>query len=85
MSETNGREKINTTEATLILDGIHRMFAHRESGFKKIEAVEWKKKSLDYEAAKTALFLESADQKRNPLIQSQYSTTTDFYQQQDGK
>ena len=38
-----------TTEATLILDGIHRWFAFKESVLKKIEAVEWKDKPLDYE------------------------------------
>jgi plasmid maintenance system antidote protein VapI len=50
-----------TTEATLILDGIHRWFAFKESGFKKIDAVEWKDKPLDYEKNKTAFLLESAE------------------------
>ena len=55
---TNGN---GATEATVILDGIHRLFAFRESGLKKIEAVEWKKKPIDYEKTKTALLLESAE------------------------
>ena len=46
--------------ATIILDGIHRWFAFREKGIKKIPAVEWKDKPLDYEKNKTALLLESA-------------------------
>lgn len=33
-------------EATLILDGIHRWFAFKEYGLKKIRAIEWKKKPL---------------------------------------
>jgi transcriptional regulator with XRE-family HTH domain len=45
---------------TIILDGIHRWFAFKESGIKKIAAVEWKDKPLDYEKNKTALLLESA-------------------------
>ena len=49
-----------TTEAIIILDGIHRWFAFKESGFKIIAAVEWKDKPLDYEKNKTALLLESA-------------------------
>ena len=49
-----------TTEATIILDGIHRSFAFKEKGIKKIAAVEWKNKPLDYEKNKTALLLESA-------------------------
>ena len=49
-----------TTEVTIILDGIHRWFAFKESGIKKIAAVEWKDKPLDYEKNKTALLLESA-------------------------
>ena len=49
-----------TTEATLILDGIHRWFAFREKGIKEIPAVEWKDTPLDYEKNKTALLLESA-------------------------
>jgi len=53
--EDNGK-----TDATLILDGIHRWFAFKESGIKKIAAVEWKDKPLDYEKNKTALLLESA-------------------------
>ena len=53
----NGNE---TTEATIILDGIHRWFAFKESGIKKIPAVEWKDKPLDYEQSKVALLLESA-------------------------
>ena len=50
-----------TTEATIILDGIHRWFAFKESGIKKIPAVEWKDKPLDYEKNKVALLLESAE------------------------
>jgi DNA-binding XRE family transcriptional regulator len=49
-----------TTEATVILDGIHRWSAFKESGIKKIAAVEWKDKPLDYEKNKVALLLESA-------------------------
>ncbi len=49
-----------TTEATIILDGIHRWFAFKEKEIKKIAAVEWKNKPLDYEKNKTALLLESA-------------------------
>ena len=55
---TNGNEK---TEATLILDGIHRFFAFEKSGIKKIAAVEWKNKPLDYEKNKISLLLESAE------------------------
>jgi len=47
-------------EATVIVDGIHRWFAFKEKGIKKIAAVEWKDKPLDYEKNKTALLLESA-------------------------
>jgi DNA-binding XRE family transcriptional regulator len=50
-----------TTEATIILDGIHRWFAFKEKGIKEIAAVEWKDKPLDYEKNKTALLLESAE------------------------
>ena len=50
-----------TTEATIILDGIHRWFAFKESGNKKIAAVEWKDKPLDYEKSRVALLLESAE------------------------
>ena len=50
-----------TTEATIILDGIHRWFAFKESGIKKIAAVQWKDKPLDYEKNKVALLLESAE------------------------
>jgi hypothetical protein len=46
--------------ATIIIDGIHHWFAFKESGIKKIAAVEWKDKSLDYEKNKVALLLESA-------------------------
>ncbi|MBW1716304.1 MAG: hypothetical protein JRJ77_10870 [Deltaproteobacteria bacterium] len=49
------------TEATIILDGIHRWLAFREKGIKEISAVEWKDKPLDYEKNKTALLLESAE------------------------
>jgi len=47
-------------EATVIVDGIHRWFAFKEKGIKKIAAVEWRNKPLDYEKNKTALLLESA-------------------------
>jgi len=47
--------------ATLILDGIHRFFAFKQSGIKKIAAVEWKNKPLDYEKNKISLLLESAE------------------------
>jgi transcriptional regulator with XRE-family HTH domain len=50
-----------TTKATIILDGIHRWFAFKEKGIKKIAAVEWKKEPLDYEKSKVALLLESAE------------------------
>ena len=49
-----------TTEAIIILDGIHRWSAFKESGFKKIAAVQWRDKPLDYEKNKVALLLESA-------------------------
>jgi len=48
-------------EATLILDGIHRWFAFKECGFKKIKAIEWKKKVLNYETSRIALLLEAAE------------------------
>ena len=41
-----------TTEATIILDGIHRSSAFKEKGIKKITVVEWKDKPLDYEKTK---------------------------------
>jgi len=47
--------------ATIILDGINRWFAFRESGIKEIAAVEWKNKPLDYEKNKVALLFESAE------------------------
>ena len=50
-----------TTEATIILDGIHRWSAFKEKGIKEIAAVEWKDKPLDYEKNKVALLLESAE------------------------
>ncbi len=50
-----------TIEAIIILDGIHRWFAFKASGIKKIAAVEWKDKPLDYEKNKVALLLESAE------------------------
>ena len=50
-----------TTKATIILDGIHRWFAFKEKGIKKIAAVEWKKEPLDYEKSKVALLLEAAE------------------------
>jgi len=39
----------DSTEAILILDGIHRWFAFKARGFKKIAAIEWKIEALDYE------------------------------------
>ncbi len=57
----NYAEGDQTTEATIILDGIHRWFAFKEKGIKEIAAVEWKDKSLDYEKNKTELLLESAE------------------------
>jgi len=47
-------------EATLILDGIHRWFAFKKCGFKKIEAIQWNKEPLDYETNQIALLLEGA-------------------------
>ena len=49
-----------TTEATIILDDVHRSPAFKEKGIKKIAAVEWKEKPLDYGKNKTALLLDSA-------------------------
>ncbi len=49
-----------TTETTVILDGIHRWFAFKEKGIKEIAAIEWKDKPLDFEKNKVALLLESA-------------------------
>jgi len=49
------------TEATIILDGIHRWFAFKESGKKKIAVVEWNDKPLDYGKNRVALLLESAE------------------------
>ena len=49
------------TDATLILDGLHRWCAFKESRLKKIAAVEWKKKPLDYEKSKISLLLEAAE------------------------
>ena len=49
-----------TTETIIILDGVHRWFTFKAKGIKKIAAVEWKDKPLDYEKNKTALLLESA-------------------------
>ena len=57
----NYAEGDQTTEATIILDGIHRWFAFKESGIKKIAAVEWKDEPLDYEKNKIALLLEGAE------------------------
>jgi len=48
------------TEATIILDGVHRWYMFKARGIKEIAAVEWKDKPLDYEKNKTALLLESA-------------------------
>jgi DNA-binding XRE family transcriptional regulator len=56
----NYPEENEKIEAVLILDGIHRWSAFKECGFKKIEAVEWKKGPLDYETGRIALLLESA-------------------------
>jgi len=56
-TDADGNEII---EVTIILDGIHRWFAFKEKGIKKIEAVEWKDRPIDYEKNKVALLLESA-------------------------
>jgi len=50
-----------TTEAIIILDGIHRWFAFKEKGIKEIAAIEWEDEPLDYEKNKVALLLESAE------------------------
>jgi len=42
------------------LDGTHRWLACKECGLKKIKAIEWKKKPLNYETSQTALLLEAA-------------------------
>ncbi len=42
----------NSTEAILILDGIHRWFAFKARGFKKIAAIEWKIDGPDCEKTK---------------------------------
>jgi len=57
----NYAESDQTTEATIILDGIHCWFTFKESGIKKIPAVEWKDKPLDCEKNKVALLLESSE------------------------
>jgi len=57
----NYAEGYQTTEATIILDGIHRWFVFKEKGIKEIVAVEWKDKPLNYEKNKVALLLESAE------------------------
>jgi len=49
-----------TTEATIIIDGIHRCVAFRERGITEIPAIAWKDEPLDYEKHKTALLLQSA-------------------------
>jgi len=49
-----------TTEATIILDGIHRWHVFKERGIKEIPAVEWKDTPIDYEKNRVALLLESA-------------------------
>ncbi len=49
-----------TTESTVIVDGIHRWHAFKEKGNKKISAVEWKDTPIDYEKNRVALLLESA-------------------------
>jgi transcriptional regulator with XRE-family HTH domain len=49
-----------TTEATLIIDGIHRWSAFKEKGIKEILAIEFKNQPIDYQENKTALLLESA-------------------------
>ena len=50
-----------TTEATIIMDGIHRWFAFNKKGIKEIATIEWKDAPLDYEKNKVALLLESAE------------------------
>ncbi len=54
----SGNEK---TEATLILDGLHRWFAFKECRLKEIPAIEWKKDPLDYEKNHITLLLEAAN------------------------
>jgi len=49
-----------TTKAAVIVDGVHRWSAFKESGIKEIEIIEWKENSLDYEKSKIALLIESA-------------------------
>ena len=58
LNYTDGNEK---TEATLILDGLHRWFAFKECGLKEIPAIEWKKDPLDYEKNHITLLLEAAN------------------------
>jgi transcriptional regulator with XRE-family HTH domain len=53
----DGNEK---SDATLILDGLHRFFAFKECGFREIPAMEWDHEPLDYEKNHTILLLESA-------------------------
>ena len=50
-----------TTQATIILDGIHRWPALEEKGIKVIEAIEFKEKLFDYTKNKVELLLESAN------------------------
>ncbi|NQU03344.1 MAG: hypothetical protein HQ589_04270 [Syntrophaceae bacterium] len=56
----NYRSGNETTEATIIVDGIHRWHAFQERGIKQIPAVVWKDKPLDYEKNKSSLLLQSA-------------------------
>ena len=49
-----------TTKAAVLVDGVHRWSAFKESGIKEIETIEWKENPLDYEKNKVALLLESA-------------------------
>ena len=48
-------------DAALIIDGLHRFFAFRESGRKEIQAVELDESPLDYEKNRVNLLLDSAN------------------------
>lgn len=48
-------------ESALIIDGLHRFFAFRESGRKKITTIELDATPLDYEKNRFSLLLESAN------------------------
>ncbi|MGD9159758.1 MAG: hypothetical protein PVG39_15190 [Desulfobacteraceae bacterium] len=48
-------------EATLIIDSLHRFFAYKECGLKKITAVYFDNDPIDYEKSFVTLLLESAN------------------------